>query len=104
FERYIGEISQAVSAITGDSAKKLYESLLVQAKKRTAAADLRLNEEGKAIKSEDSADQDGVIIIPSANPLLAEADETSDNESKSSKSRSAKSKRSKKSDKEDDLF
>jgi DNA topoisomerase-6 subunit B len=46
FERYIGEISRAVNAITGDDAKKLYEALLHQAKRRTAIADQQLDEEG----------------------------------------------------------
>ncbi len=64
FERYIGEISQAVSAINGTEAKRLYDMLLTQAKKRTAIADLELDEEGKAL--EDPADQDGVIVVDSA--------------------------------------
>lgn len=64
FERYIGEITQAVSAINGTEAKTLYDALLTQAKKRTAIADLELDEEGKAL--EDPADQDGVIIVDSA--------------------------------------
>lgn len=64
FERYIGEISQAINAINGTDAKKLYEALLAQAKRRTAVADLHLDEEGKAV--EDPADQEGVIIVEQA--------------------------------------
>ncbi len=63
FERYIGEIASAINAINGTDAKKLYEALQIQAKKRTAIADLELNDEGKAIKEEDPADQEGVLII-----------------------------------------
>jgi DNA topoisomerase VI subunit B len=64
FERYIGEIAQAVNALNGTDAKKLYDALLTQAKKRTAIADLELDEEGKAKKEgEDPADQEGVIIV-----------------------------------------
>jgi DNA topoisomerase-6 subunit B len=63
FERYIGEIAKAVNAINGTDAKKLYDALLAQAKKRTAIADLELDEDGKAVKQDDPADQDGVIII-----------------------------------------
>ncbi len=67
FQKYIGEIAKAVSAITGGDAKKFYEALLEQAKAKTAIADLELDEEGKAIKGggggEDPADQDGVIIV-----------------------------------------
>lgn len=63
FERYIGEIAKAVNAINGTDAKKLYDALLAQARKRTAIADLELDEDGKAVKQDDPADQDGVIII-----------------------------------------
>ncbi len=66
FERYIGEISQAIHAINGTETKKLYEALLAQAKKRTAIADMELDEEGKRVKEEDPADTDGVIIVESA--------------------------------------
>ncbi len=65
FERYIGEIAKAVNAINDTDAKKLYEALLAQAKKRTAIADLKLDEEGKKV-DEDPADQDGVIIVEQA--------------------------------------
>src|SRR6185369_4997457 len=47
FERYIGEIAKAVNAINGTDAKKLYEALLAEAKKRTAIADAQLDEEGR---------------------------------------------------------
>jgi DNA topoisomerase-6 subunit B len=65
FERYIGEIAQAVHALNGTDTKKMYDALLAQAKKRTAIADLELDEEGKAKKGEqeDPADQEGVIIV-----------------------------------------
>ncbi len=63
FERYIGEISKAVNAINGVDTKKLYDALLEQARKRTAVADLKLDEDGKRIKEEEDADQEGVIIV-----------------------------------------
>ncbi len=66
FERYIGEISQAINALTGVETKKLYDALLAQARKRTAIADLQLDEDGKAVKDEDPADSEGVIIVESA--------------------------------------
>jgi DNA topoisomerase-6 subunit B len=67
FERYIGEIAQAVNAINGTDAKKLYEALLSQAKKRTAIADVELDEEGKVVKDEEALrEDDGVIIVQSA--------------------------------------
>ena len=68
FERYIGEIVRAVNAISGVEEKKLYEALLAQAKKRTAIADVELDEEGRRVKKE--ADElgleDGVIIVDAA--------------------------------------
>jgi DNA topoisomerase-6 subunit B len=66
FERYIGEVAKAITAITGDDTKKLYDALLVQARARTAIADQKLDDEGKRIKEEDPADQDGVIIVETA--------------------------------------
>ena len=63
FQKYIGEISKAINAINGTDAKALYDALLAQAKKRTAIADLQLDEDGKRVKDEDPADQDGVIIV-----------------------------------------
>ena len=64
FERYIGEIAKACGEITGEDAKPLYEALLKQARKRTAVADLKLDEEGR--KVEDPADQEGVIVVEQA--------------------------------------
>ncbi|MBS0192374.1 MAG: DNA topoisomerase VI subunit B [Phycisphaerales bacterium] len=66
FERYIGEIANACNAINGVDAKKLYEAMLVQARKRTAIADLQLDDEGKKVKEPDPADQEGVIIVEQA--------------------------------------
>lgn len=66
FQKYIGEISNAINAINGTDKKKLYDVLLQQAKKRTAIADLQLDEEGRKIKEEDPADQEGVLVVESA--------------------------------------
>lgn len=65
FERYIGEIAKAINAINGTEAKKLYDALLAQARKRTAIADMQLDDEGKKVKEEDPADQEGVIVVES---------------------------------------
>jgi len=75
FARYIGEIAQAIHAITGgtkDEMKKLYDKLMVEAKKRTAIADAKLDEEGKTIKGErgrpgrddeDLSRDEGVVMV-----------------------------------------
>ena len=70
FERYIGEISQAVTAINGKwKTKELYEALLKEAKKRTAIADAQLDEEGKTVKNKDEDElkgDDAVVVVESA--------------------------------------
>jgi DNA topoisomerase-6 subunit B len=75
FERYIGEISQAINAINGTNTKVLYEKLLAEAKKRTAIADAQLDEEGKTVKKDDHEDlkaDDGVVMVESRAAHLAE--------------------------------
>jgi DNA topoisomerase VI subunit B len=67
FGRYIGEISKAIHAINGTDAKKLYDTLLAEARKRTAIADAELDEEGKMIKKDETEDlknDDGVVMVP----------------------------------------
>lgn len=73
FERYIGEITQAINAINGVEAKKLFDTLLAQARKRTAIADVELDEDGKVKKAreEEEADEEGVIIVPAAGSGLS---------------------------------
>jgi DNA topoisomerase VI subunit B len=73
FQKYIGEISKACSAITGEDAKKIFEALTEQAKRKTAIADMELDEDGKRIKEEDPADQDGVIIVGAPAPTTPDA-------------------------------
>jgi len=68
FERYIGEITKAINAINGTDASRLFEALQAQAKRRTAIADAQLDDEGRTIKDEDPADQDGVIIVGASAP------------------------------------
>ncbi|MCI0362398.1 MAG: DNA topoisomerase VI subunit B [Phycisphaerales bacterium] len=69
FERYIGEIAKAINSITGEPAKKLYDQLLKEARKRTAMADAQLDEEGRTMKKrmKDEADElrgdEGVVMV-----------------------------------------
>jgi hypothetical protein len=78
FERYIGEISRAVNAINGTDAKKLYEVLLAEARKRTAIADAQLDEEGRTVKTKDETDElkndDGVVMVESRAAHLAQTE------------------------------
>jgi hypothetical protein len=74
FERYIGEISKALNAITGEDTRKLYDALLEQARQKTAVADQELDEDGKVKKQADeSLDDEGVIIVSSAIAPIEEA-------------------------------
>ena len=67
FERYIGEIAKSLNAITNEDAKRLYDALLEQARKKTAVADQHLDEDGKVVREEeDDFDDDGVILVPTA--------------------------------------
>jgi DNA topoisomerase-6 subunit B len=75
FERYIGEISKAIHAINGTDAKKLYERLLLEARKRTAIADARLDEDGKTVQADEAEelkDDEGVVMVQSRAAHLAE--------------------------------
>jgi DNA topoisomerase-6 subunit B len=76
FERYIGEISKAVNAINGVDAKKLYDTLLKEARKRTAMADAELDEEGKMLKKDETEElqnDEGVVLVESRAAQVAEA-------------------------------
>jgi len=83
FERYIGEISKAVHAINGADAKKLYDALLKEARKRTAIADATLDDEGKTIKKdevEELKSDEGVVLVESRAAQVAEPTAPSANE------------------------
>src|SRR5882762_7164690 len=111
FERYIGEISKAVHAINGTDAKKLYNVLLAEAKKRTAVADAQLDEEGNTVKGkkdevEELKADEGVVMVESraahlndAQPQPAEAAEGD-----SSDGKSAKPKKKRRSKDQEELF
>ena len=85
FERYIGEISKAVNAINGTDAKKLYEALLKEARKRTAIADARLDEEGRTVRKDETEElknDEGVVMVESRaahlNPSTPDGEPASD--------------------------
>jgi DNA topoisomerase-6 subunit B len=110
FARYIGEISKAVNAINGTDAKKLYDKLLAEARKRTAIADAQLDEEGRTVQkddTEDLKDDEGVVMVESRAANMTEAP-TTDSTAKANdldKPRSKKKKEKKNtSDNGDGLF
>ena len=68
FLRYLGEVATAVSQINGVDREKLYEQLLAVAKKKTAEADVKLDDRGKPIAEEDDLDLGENCIIVSQEP------------------------------------
>ena len=56
FLRYLGEVATAVSRINEADREKLYEQLLEVAKKRTAEADVQLDDRGRPVEE----DEDGL--------------------------------------------
>jgi DNA topoisomerase-6 subunit B len=68
FLRYLKEVATAVSKINRCDQQKLYERLLDVARKKTAAADMRVDESGRLV-AEDADYGDGVLIVdPAAAP------------------------------------
>ena len=75
FLRYLGEVATAVSQINGADRAKLYEHLLAVAKKRTAEADVKLDDRGRPIQDEEELELgDNCIIVPQVMPGQATAD------------------------------
>jgi hypothetical protein len=74
FLRYLGEVAGAVSQINGADRAKLYEQLLAVAKKRTAEADVKLDDRGRPIQEQEEELElgDNCIIVPQVVPGMAE--------------------------------
>jgi DNA topoisomerase VI subunit B len=74
FLRYLKEVAGAVSVINGVNREKLYEQLLAVAKKKTAEADVKLDDRGKPIVDEEELELgDNCIIVPQTVPGLPAA-------------------------------
>ncbi len=64
FLRYLKEVSGAVSEINGEDRESLYAQLVNVAKKVTADADMKMDDRGRKIKSEqDELAADGSVLI-----------------------------------------
>ena len=65
FLRYLGEVATAVSDINQADRGKLYDQLLVVAKRKTATADMKLDERGRKIEEtdEDLENDPNVLIV-----------------------------------------
>ena len=92
FLRYLKEVAGAVSTINGIDREKLYEQLLAVAKKKTAEADVKLDDRGKPIQDEEELELgDNCIIVPQTMPVLpgtaAEPDAEGDTDEKPTRGR-----------------
>lgn len=80
FQRYLGEVAKAVSAINGTDSEQLYQKLLTVAQKKTAEADVQLDDRGRKIAADVFGDN--VLIVESdevdAQQLLAATRSQSD--------------------------
>ena len=72
FLRYLGEVASAVATINGGNRDKIYEELLLIAKKKTAEADVKLDESGRPIEEPEEMDLGENVIIVSQQPPKAE--------------------------------
>ena len=69
FLRYLKEVATAVSTINGLDREQLYEQLLAVAKKKTAEADVKLDDRGRPIQDDEELELgDNCIIVPQAVP------------------------------------
>jgi DNA topoisomerase-6 subunit B len=64
FLRYLGEVATAVSEINAADRAQLYEQLLSVAKRRTADADMKLDDRGRRVEeSDEAATHENVLIV-----------------------------------------
>jgi DNA topoisomerase-6 subunit B len=78
FLRYLGEVATAVAVINGVDRNKLYEQLLAVAKKKTAEADVKLDDRGRPIEEDEELELgDNCIIVPQKLPGEPTADDES---------------------------
>jgi DNA topoisomerase-6 subunit B len=63
FLRYLGEVATAVSKLNGADREKVYEQLLKVAKTKTAQADIRMDDRGRAIEEGEEEYGSNVLIV-----------------------------------------
>jgi DNA topoisomerase-6 subunit B len=73
FLRYLKEVSGAVSEINGEPREALYDELVKVAKKVTADADMKMDDRGRKVKSEEDelAGDSAVLIVDPLNAAAA---------------------------------
>ena len=68
FLRYLGEVAGAVEKINGTDAETVYQGLLDVARRKTAEADVKLNEQGKPIDEDEEDYGANVLIVDDDGP------------------------------------
>tara|TARA_Y100000758_G_C15706982_1_gene295594 strand:- start:117 stop:533 length:417 start_codon:yes stop_codon:yes gene_type:complete len=74
FLRYLKEVAAAVGEINGADEEALYQKLFNVAERITSAADIRMDDRGKIIETEDYGDN-VLIVEQDVEQLLASEDE-----------------------------
>lgn len=83
FLRYLGEVATAVSDINQTDRDQLYGQLLRLAQRKTAEADVTLDDRGRAIEADPDEFGDNVLIVdPAESPIPEPAGKKGDKESK----------------------
>ena len=82
FLRYLGEVATSVATINGGNRDKIYEELLRVAKKKTAEADIKLDESGKPLEEPEELNLGNNVIIVSQHEDHELASEIADSETK----------------------
>ena len=75
FEKYLGEISRAIQDINSTDKMALYDKLIAEARRRTAIADARLDEDGRMVRKDEHDDlktDEGVVMVEARAGHLAE--------------------------------
>jgi DNA topoisomerase VI subunit B len=80
FLRYLGEVATAVSDISRVNRDDLYSKLLSVAKKKTADADVELDERGRPVENGEALDlgKNVLIVDPTTEAILAPAEKTTE--------------------------
>ena len=63
FLRYLGEVAGAVSEINGVEKQEIYDQLLLVAQKKTAEADMKMDDRGRVIDEDSMEFGDNVLIV-----------------------------------------
>lgn len=63
FLRYLGEVADALSEISGNEREVIYENLVAVARRKTAVADTQFGEDGKPIEEDDADFGENVLIV-----------------------------------------